>query len=141
MPSALSRPASARPTRSRSPSVIASAQMTSSPRDSGACGTTIGGVAYQGSVRRVDPATGNVVWARGLPANVYGTPAANGARVLAVPTSQGAGTYLLDADTGAVLATINNGSRADQLFPQPVFADQYLLLTSTFANRLDAYTP
>ena len=103
--------------------------------------TTIGGVAYQGSVRRVDPATGNVVWARGLPANVYGTPAANGARVLAVPTSQGAGTYLLDADTGAVLATINNGSRADQLFPQPVFADQYLLLTSTFANRLDAYTP
>jgi hypothetical protein len=51
------------------------------------------------------------------------------------------GTYLLDADTGAVLATINNGSRADQLFPQPVFADQYLLLTSTFANRLDAYTP
>ena len=103
--------------------------------------TTIGGVAYQGSVRRVDPATGNVVWARGLPANVYGTPAANGARVLAVPTSQGAGTYLLDADTGAVLATINNGSRADQLFPQPVFADRYLLLTSTFANRLDAYTP
>jgi outer membrane protein assembly factor BamB len=92
-------------------------------------------------VRRVDPATGNVVWARGLSANVYATPAANGARVLAVPTSQGAGTYLLDADTGAVLATINNGSRADQLFPQPVFADQYLLLTSTYANRVDAYTP
>jgi hypothetical protein len=88
-------------------------------------------------VRRVDPATGKVVWARGLSANVYGTPAGNGARVLAVPTRQGAGTYLLDADTGAVLATINNGTE----FPQPVFADQYLLLTSTPANRLDAYTP
>jgi hypothetical protein len=49
-----------------------------------------------------------------LSGNVYGTPAENGARVLAVPTHQGAGTYLLDADTGAVLATINNGTE----FPQ-----------------------
>ena len=99
--------------------------------------TTIGGVAYKGSVRRVDPATGATVWERGVSANVLGTPAENGAGVLAVPTHGGTQTYLLDADTGAVLATISNGTE----FPQPVFADQYLLLTSTYANRLDAYTP
>jgi hypothetical protein len=99
--------------------------------------TTIGGVAYKGSVRRVDPATGNTVWARGLSANVLGTPAENGTGVLAVATHGGTGTYLLDSDTGAVLATITNGTE----FPQPIFADQYLLLTSTYANTLYAYTP
>jgi hypothetical protein len=46
-------------------------------------------------------------------------------------------TYLLDADTGAVLATIANGKE----FAQPVFADQYLFLTSGYSNTLYAYTP
>ena len=90
----------------------------------------------------MNPATGSTVWARGLSANVLGTPAENGAGVIAAATHDfTAGsvsqTYLLDADTGAVLATINNGKE----FAQPIFADQYLLLTSAYSNTLYAYTP
>jgi len=104
--------------------------------------TTIGGTTFQGSIRRVNPATGSTVWARGLSANVLGTPAENGAGVIAAATHDfTAGsvsqTYLLDADTGAVLATIKNGKE----FAQPIFADQYLLLTSAYSNTLYAYTP
>jgi outer membrane protein assembly factor BamB len=106
-------------------------------------GTTIGGLAYQGSVRRVDPATGASVWERGLSANVLGTPAENGAGVIAaathdfIPAGLVNQTYLLDADTGDVLATIANGKE----FAQPIFADQYLLLQSAYSNTLYAYTP
>jgi outer membrane protein assembly factor BamB len=105
--------------------------------------TTIGGVSYQGSIRRVDPATGNTIWARGLSANVLGTPAENGAGVIAaathdfIPSGLLNQTYLLDAATGAVLKTIANGKE----FAQPIFADKYLLLTSAYTNTLYAYTP
>jgi outer membrane protein assembly factor BamB len=105
--------------------------------------TTINGVAYQGSIRRVNPATGVTTWARGLSANVLGTPSENGAGVIAaathdfIPSGLTNQTYLLDADTGAVLATIANGKE----FAQPVFADQYLFLTSGYSNTLYAYTP
>jgi outer membrane protein assembly factor BamB len=105
--------------------------------------TTISGAAYQGSIRRVDPSTGAVVWARGLSANVLGTPSENGAGVLAAathdfkPTGLTNQTYLLDADTGNVLATLPT----DKEFAQPIFADQYLLLTSAYKNILYAYTP
>lgn len=105
--------------------------------------TTIGGTSYAGSLRRVDPSTGAIVWQRGLAdGNVLGSPSENGAGVIAVPTHKvGAttpnNTFLLDADTGSVLATIPNGSE----FAQPSFADQYLLLTSSYANTLYAYTP
>lgn len=106
-------------------------------------GTTIGGISYQGSVRRVDPATGKTIWARGLSANVLGTPAENGAGVIAaathdfIPAGLVNQTYLLDADTGVALATIGNGKQ----FAQPIFADGYLLLTSAYSNTLFAYTP
>jgi outer membrane protein assembly factor BamB len=105
--------------------------------------TTISGAGYQGSVRRVNPATGTTLWATGLSANVLGTPALNGASVIAAATHDfiPAGllnqTYLLDADTGARLGTISNGKE----FAQPVFSDQYLLLTGAYTNTLSAYTP
>jgi outer membrane protein assembly factor BamB len=105
--------------------------------------TTINGVSYQGSIRRVDPANGTTIWARGLSANVLGTPSENGAGVIAaathdfIPSGLVNQTYLLDADTGTVLGTIANGKE----FAQPVFADTYLLLTSAYSNTLYAYTP
>lgn len=104
--------------------------------------TTIGGIAYQGSIRRVNPATGTSIWERGLSANVLGTPAENGAGVIAaathdfIPAGLTNQTYLIDAATGAVLKTIANGKQ----FAQPVFADQYLLLTAAYTNTLSAYS-
>jgi hypothetical protein len=103
--------------------------------------TSIGGVSYQGSVRRVDPATGTTIWARGLSANVLGTPSENGAGVLAVPEHDFVPsglvneTVLLDAATGAVLARLPVGKE----FSQPVFADQFLFVTNAYNNTIYAY--
>ncbi len=105
--------------------------------------TVIGGTSYQGSLRRVDPATGASIWQRGLPANVPGSPALNGAGVIAAaghdltPSGLTNVMTLVDADTGSVLATINTGPE----FAQPIFADQYLLLTSAYSNTIYAYRP
>ncbi len=51
-----------------------------------AAGTVIGGKSYLGSIRRVDPATGAVLWQTGLPNAVHGPPSPDGAAVLAVGT-------------------------------------------------------
>jgi outer membrane protein assembly factor BamB len=89
----------------------------------------------------MNAATGKVLWATGLPQQVLGTPALDGAGVLSVGTI-GSGTgvtnadYLLDASTGAVLATLNNGNSAQ--FAQPVFADGYLFAATQTAG-LTAY--
>jgi polyvinyl alcohol dehydrogenase (cytochrome) len=96
--------------------------------------TTIGGVSYRGSVRMVDPATGNVIWAQGLPGPVIGTPALDGAGVLSVPLYGKGGTYLLDAATGAILRNIPGGIE----FGQAVFADN-MLLVPTQDNGLWGY--
>jgi outer membrane protein assembly factor BamB len=93
----------------------------------GANATTIAGTHYGGSVRQINPATGAYIWRRGLPCAVLGTPSLDGAGVLAagtytgcVPGTSKPGAYLLNAGTGAVLATlpVNNA----KVFGQPVFA-------------------
>jgi outer membrane protein assembly factor BamB len=84
--------------------------------------TRIGGTAFAGSVRRVDPRTGAPLWERGLGGAVIGTPSLNGSGVLAVPvyssTASENGIYLLDATSGAVLRFIAGGKQ----FAQPTFA-------------------
>jgi outer membrane protein assembly factor BamB len=40
--------------------------------------TTIGGTAYKGSLRKLDPATGKPVWQRPLSGGVIGSPSLNG---------------------------------------------------------------
>ena len=100
--------------------------------------TDIGGTHYQGSVRRLDPGTGGVVWARGLSAPVLGTPALDGSGVLAVGTwPTGRLLYLLNAATGSILKKLDVGS---PVFAQPVFADQYVFV-ATQAGTLYAYKP
>jgi hypothetical protein len=65
--------------------------------------------------------------------------------VIAVATRQNclnggiAATYVVDASTGAVLATLTNAGN-DAEFAQPVFADPYLLVATQVAG-LVAYTP
>jgi outer membrane protein assembly factor BamB len=110
--------------------------------------TTIGGVTYTGSIRELNPSTGAVVWETGLRGAILGTPSLNGSGVLAVATYaslkgvpiKGAAnaTYLINASTGAILASYSTNN--DVEFAQPVFVDRYLLLGT--ANRgLFAYTP
>ena len=68
--------------------------------------TAINGIGYPGAVRAVDPATGNIVWARGLASPVVPALAYDNGMVFA-----GAGKYLeaLDAGTGNVLASYQTG--------------------------------
>ena len=101
--------------------------------------TSIGGKAYPGSIRRLDPSTGKVLWARGLPNAVTETPSLDGAGVLAVATwgktATPNATYLLDAATGRILRTLNTGGRN---FGGLIFAQGWLLSTNV-TQGLRAY--
>jgi outer membrane protein assembly factor BamB len=105
-----------------------------------ASATTIKGTPYPGSIDELNAATGKIVWATGLPAEVLGTPSLDGAGVLAVGTHGASpqlnADYLLNPVTGAILATVSNGNSAQ--FAQPVFADSYLFV-ATSTTGLYAY--
>lgn len=99
----------------------------------GSTPTTIGGVAHAGSLRKVNPATGRSMWQRGFRAPIAGTPALDGAGVIALATmdrTPGApnAAYLVEASTGKVLARLGVGNSPE--FAQPVFAGKQLLLAS-----------
>jgi len=108
----------------------------------GANSTTIGGVHYPGSVRRLDPRTGKVLWARGLPTSVLGSPSMNGGGLVAVGTFDFLDTpnavYLLDARTGRIVTTLNTGGRN---FSQPVFADGYVITTNELTGMRAYHLP
>jgi len=94
-----------------------------------ATSTTIGGTQFPGSIRRLDPATGAVIWATGLGGGVLGSPTLDGSGVIAAGTYTPGGpnsVYLIDSNTGALLRTIGVG--ANPVYGQPVFADGYLLV-------------
>src|SRR5579871_1010689 len=103
--------------------------------------TTIKGVRYEGSVRRVTPATGGVVWQTGLTGKIIGTPTVDGAGVIAASSYGSRGglnaLWLINAATGQILKTISYGSSST--FAQPVFADGYLLTASQGPLGLQAY--
>lgn len=109
----------------------------------GGNGTTIGGTTFGGSVRRVNPATGAFSWQRGLPCAVMGTPSLDAAGVLAAgtyqcPSGSTPGAYLINASTGALLATLPVG--ASRVFGQPVFA-QGTLFVATVTGGLYNFAP
>jgi outer membrane protein assembly factor BamB len=104
-------------------------------------GTTINGKYYEGSVRKVNPATGAVVWQTGVTGPVVGTPGMDGAGVIAA-ASRGSivnknGVFLINSSNGKLVRTISYGKSS--IFAQPVFADRYLLVAST-GSGLKAYT-
>lgn len=103
----------------------------------------LGGTTYDGSLRKLDPATGASIWELGLPFEILGTPTMNGAGILAVPpwdilASSDNACYLVDSATGAILGSVSTGSNIE--FAQPVFAGKFLLVGSV-DNGLYAYTP
>ena len=101
--------------------------------------TTIGGVAYRGSIRRLDPSTGATLWETGLPNSVLGSPTMNGGGVIAVGTYDFTSTpnavYLIDASTGTILRTLTTGGYN---FAQSVFADG-MLFTANGPRGLTAW--
>jgi len=105
--------------------------------------TTIQSQTFAGSMRSLDPATGDVIWETGLTAGpVMGTPTLNGAGVLAAGTyglanPTGNAVYLLDASNGNILTSFPETS---PVFSQPVFANNYLFI-ATSAGVLLAYSP
>ena len=105
--------------------------------------TTIGATTYLGSIRRLNPATGAVVWQQGLSAPVNGTPTLNGSGVLALHSwYYGASTnrfWLYDAATGSQLKEYSDLGSAPG-FGQPVFADNFIF-RPTNNSGLIAYHP
>jgi outer membrane protein assembly factor BamB len=104
--------------------------------------TKIGGATYPGSVRQLNPATGAVIWARGLNGVILGSPTLNGSGVIAAGTYDGDTSndvYLLNSSNGNLLATIPTGGA--QVFGQPVFADGYLLISTNKGTGLLVYRP
>jgi outer membrane protein assembly factor BamB len=99
--------------------------------------TTIGGVTYAGSLQSVDPATGAVLWAAGLPGAVVGSPTEDGAGLIAAPTFSGSdGVYLVRASDGAVVGTLPSPGA---MFAQPVFANGDLLAAAGSPFGLTAF--
>jgi outer membrane protein assembly factor BamB len=95
--------------------------------------STIGGVSFRGSIRKLNPATGATIWATGLPAAIMTSPTLDGAGTI-VAASRDSGTsvtnsaFLIDANTGTYV-TINDGNQTAA--PSPVFADQYLIIATS----------
>jgi outer membrane protein assembly factor BamB len=107
--------------------------------------TIIAGTKYVGSVRKIDPATGAVIWSTALPGQVFGSPTLDGKSVLAAAiwgfTGSKRGVYLVNANTGKVLKVlIGTTTGCCGEFAQPVFADNYVF-AATLASGLTAYTP
>jgi polyvinyl alcohol dehydrogenase (cytochrome) len=99
--------------------------------------TTIGGVSVPGSVRRLDPATGAVLWETALPANPLGTGSANASGLLAYAGTDwsdgpGNGVSIVDAGTGTILRALNDVAEFPE-FAQVVWADGRLIATDTDA--------
>jgi hypothetical protein len=104
--------------------------------------TTIGGVAYGGSMRQLDPATGTPIWQTGLAGDILGTPSQNGAAVLAAsmftgPTGVTKGTYLINSSDGSTVGFVPT---AVSEFSQPIWVSNYLLLAGV-SGGLTAYIP
>jgi outer membrane protein assembly factor BamB len=103
--------------------------------------TTIGGVPYLGSVRRLSPTTGAAVWETGLGGIILGSPSQSGGGVLAAPeysTNPGStmGLPLVDSANGGIVNFISGISG----FSQPVFAEDGMLVASA-NGRLRYYQP
>jgi len=103
--------------------------------------TSVRGVPYLGSLRRLDPSTGAAQWATGLGGIVLGSPSMSAGGVIAAPeysTDPGAtiGLPLVDANNGQVVNFIPTQSG----FAQPVHVDDGLLVASA-DGRLAYYTP
>ena len=100
--------------------------------------TIVNGVAVKGSLREVDPSTGAVLWATGLPGPAIGSATLDGVGVLAIGVYGGkTGPFLIDASTGHLLKTLSVGN--GKSFGQSIFTDSGLLLATTQSSGITAF--
>jgi hypothetical protein len=108
----------------------------------GGASSTIGGVSYRGSMTKLDPATGAVIWSTGLPEAIRTYPSLDGAGALVAAsfdvTSATNSAFLFDANTGAY-SVVNDGNTLATA--APVFADQYLVLANLAGTIYTYQTP
>jgi outer membrane protein assembly factor BamB len=101
--------------------------------------TTIGGVAYRGSILKMNPSTGAIIWQTGLPNSVIGSPTMNGGGVIGVGTYDFTtvpnAEYLVNSSNGQIVRTLATGGTD---FAQNVFADGYVF-TANVGQGLNAY--
>lgn len=97
----------------------------------GGPGTRIRGRFFRGSVQK-RTISGRLIWARGLPASVVGSPSMDRGNVLVVGTFEtgGArtGTYLINASNGRIIRKITHGLD----FAQSTFANNWLFTANQF---------
>ena len=109
--------------------------------EGGGTAVTVNGVSYAGSVQALNPTTGQPIWETGLPGSVLGSPALDGAGVVAAPiiSSQAGmtGVYLLSARTGRILRFIATQPHGN--FGEPVFDHDDLLIANLSRLPLTAY--
>jgi outer membrane protein assembly factor BamB len=97
----------------------------------GGAPTKIDKTNYLGSVQALNPATGKPLWQTGIPGFVIGTPAEDGAGVVAAQvyeaaTSADFGIYLLNASNGDIIGRISVPNTL--IFAQPVFQGNDLIV-------------
>jgi len=105
--------------------------------------TKVGSAVVPGALRRLDPATGAILWERVLRGPAWGSPSANGSGVVAVPNrglkvTVRSGLFLLDERRGRLLTSLDTDTGTVQA--QPVFADQYLFV-ATLGRGLLCFGP
>ena len=110
----------------------------------GGLGATIGGKQFAGNVVELNPNNGKVVWRSGLPDAVIGSPALNGAGVLAVgtfalghATCTSCASYLLNASNGRVLQKLTSGTGTDA--GQIAFAEGRVFVPISFGTAQGVY--
>lgn len=99
--------------------------------------TTIASQSVPGSVRRLDPATGDVLWETALGANPLGSGTINANGILAYAGTDwamgpGNGVYLIDASNGDILRVLHDVGDFPE-FAQPIWSDGRLLAANTDA--------
>jgi outer membrane protein assembly factor BamB len=101
--------------------------------------TATGGTSFAGSVRRIDPATGAVLWERGLRSRALGSGSMNGAKTLLAFqttdwTSSFNGCELLDPNNATAPVVLHDDAEYPG-FSSPIWSDGRLIVADTDAIR------
>jgi polyvinyl alcohol dehydrogenase (cytochrome) len=103
--------------------------------------TSIGGTSFAGAVRALNPATGAVIWQRGLPCVVNGSPTINGAIVavplFGCPAGASPSVRFFRKSDGMPVGSVPAGG---SVFAQPVFANAMVYVAGE-DGTLTAFRP
>lgn len=100
--------------------------------------TSIGGSKCQGSVRKVDPGSGNFIWSHCMQSGpVVGSVTIVGSTAgpaTLVAASQGSTVIVMNTSTGSTLARLSDGKRGSLLYDGPTISDGVLFVGNLDGN-------